>query len=142
MGEECGMKKERCILYRILVGKPERNRPLGRPTRKCEHKRMLRWFPRLQAATACFSCSPPNLNFLDPYFIFMWYVHNNHCHRVTDHLQLNTLLLLGTAVAQWLRCSATNRKVASSIPASVSGYFTEQNPSDRTMALRSTQPLI
>ena len=29
----------------------------------------------------------------------------------------------GTAVAQWLRCWATNRKVAGSIPASVSGFF-------------------
>ena len=29
----------------------------------------------------------------------------------------------GTAVAQWLRCCATNRKVAGSIPAGVSGYF-------------------
>ena len=29
----------------------------------------------------------------------------------------------GTAVAQWLRCCATNRKVAGSIPASVSGFF-------------------
>ena len=28
-----------------------------------------------------------------------------------------------TAVAQWLRCCATNRKVAGSIPAGVSGYF-------------------
>jgi len=34
------------------------------------YKRMLRWFPRLQVAIACFSCSPPDLNFLDPYFIF------------------------------------------------------------------------
>jgi hypothetical protein len=33
---------------------------------------MLRWFPRLQVATACFSCSPPHLNFLDPYYIFMY----------------------------------------------------------------------
>jgi len=33
------------------------------------------------------------------------------------------LRLLGTAVAQWLRCCATNRKVAGSIPASVSGFF-------------------
>jgi hypothetical protein len=32
------------------------------------YKRMLRWFPRLQVATECFSCSPPDLNFLDPYF--------------------------------------------------------------------------
>ena len=29
----------------------------------------------------------------------------------------------GTAVAQWLRRSATNRKVAGSIPAGVSGIF-------------------
>ena len=28
----------------------------------------------------------------------------------------------GTAVAQWLRCYATNRKVAVSIPAVVSGF--------------------
>jgi len=37
----------------------------------CVCKRMLRWFPRPQVATACFSCSPPDLNFLDPYFISM-----------------------------------------------------------------------
>jgi len=30
---------------------------------------------------------------------------------------------VGTAVAQWLRCCATNRKVAGSIPAGVCGYF-------------------
>jgi len=29
----------------------------------------------------------------------------------------------GTAVAQWLGCCATNRKVAGSIPAGVSGFF-------------------
>jgi hypothetical protein len=29
----------------------------------------------------------------------------------------------GTAVAQWLRCCATNRKVSGSIPAGVSGFF-------------------
>ena len=31
--------------------------------------------------------------------------------------------LLGTAVAQWLRCCATNRKVAGSIPDGVTGFF-------------------
>ena len=36
---------------------------------------------------------------------------------------------------------ATNRKVAGSIPASVTGFFIDINPSDRTMALGSTQPL-
>ena len=43
----------------------------------------------------------------------------------------------GTAVAQWLRCCATIRKVAGSILTGVSGIFS----SDRTMALGSTQPL-
>ena len=33
------------------------------------------------------------------------------------------LLQRRTAVAQWLRCRATNRKVAGSIPAGVSGFF-------------------
>ena len=42
---------------------------------------------------------------------------------------LNTLLFRkiqgqeGTAVAQWLRCCATNRKIACSIPAGVGGFF-------------------
>ena len=30
---------------------------------------------------------------------------------------------MGTAVAQWLRCCATNQKVAGSIPPGVSGFF-------------------
>ena len=34
-----------------------------------------------------------------------------------------TTISIGTAVAQWLRFSATNRKVAGSIPAGVSGFF-------------------
>ena len=47
----------------------------------------------------------------------------------------------GTAVAKWLRCCATNGKVAGSIRAGVIGIFQWHNPSDRTMALGSTQPL-
>ena len=41
---------------------------------------------------------------------------------------LNIIFLphkLGTAVTQWLRCCVTNRKVAGSIPAGVSGYFVD-----------------
>ena len=34
----------------------------------------------------------------------------------------------GTAVAQWLRCYATNRKVAGSIPDGVIGIFHWHNP--------------
>ena len=32
-------------------------------------------------------------------------------------------LPISTAVAQWLRCCATNQKVAGLIPAGVSGFF-------------------
>jgi len=48
---------------------------------------------------------------------------------------------VGTAVAQWLRCCATNWKVAGSIPDDVIGIFYWHNPSDRTMALGLAQPL-
>ena len=50
-------------------------------------------------------------------------------HSVTIYIQIcrENLILSrvssGTAVAQWLRCCATNRKVAGSIPAGVSGFF-------------------
>jgi len=44
-------------------------------------------------------------------------------------------------VAQWLRCCATNWKVAGSIPAGVTGFFIDIKPSNRTKALGSTQPL-
>ena len=37
----------------------------------CVYKRMLRWFPSFQVATTCFSCSPPDLNFLVTYLIFV-----------------------------------------------------------------------
>jgi hypothetical protein len=44
-------------------------------------------------------------------------------------------------VAQWLRYCATNQKFAGSIPDGVIGIFYLHNPSNRTMALGSTQPL-
>ena len=50
------------------------------------------------------------------------------------------LRLRGTAVAQWVRCCVTNRKVAGSIPDGVIGIL-HWHPSDRTMALGSTQLL-
>ena len=43
-----------------------------------------------------------------------------------------------TAVVQWLRSCATNRKEAGSIPDGVIGTFHRRIPSDRTMALGST----
>ena len=42
----------------------------------------------------------------------------------------------------WLRHCAASQKVAGSIPDGVIGFFFHShNPSDRTMALRSIQPL-
>ena len=38
------------------------------------YKQMLRWFPRFQVATTCFSCSPPELNLLVTNFIFCVHV--------------------------------------------------------------------
>jgi len=48
---------------------------------------------------------------------------------------------MGRAVAQWLRYYTTNRQVAGSILGGVIGIFQWHNPSGRTMALGSTQPL-
>jgi hypothetical protein len=41
----------------------------------------------------------------------------------------------------WLRHYATSRKVVGSIPDEVTGFFNWSNPSSRTMALGSAQPL-
>ena len=40
----------------------------------CVYKQMLRWYARLQVATTCFSCSPPDLNLLVTNFIFCIHV--------------------------------------------------------------------
>ena len=50
---------------------------------------------------------------------------------------VNPFTVRGTAVAQWLRCCATERKVVGSIPDGVIGIFN----SHKAMALVSTQPL-
>ena len=51
------------------------------------------------------------------------------------YTRTRVLYLIGTAVAQWLRCCATNRKVAGLIPDGLIGIFHSHNPSDRSMAL-------
>ena len=40
----------------------------------CAYKQMLRWLPRFQVATTCFSCSPPDLNSVLTKFIFRMHV--------------------------------------------------------------------
>ena len=48
----------------------------------------------------------------------------DHCGQVCSTLLYSGVLSSkGTAVAQWLRCCATNRKVTGSIPAGVIGFF-------------------
>jgi hypothetical protein len=42
----------------------------GFPWFPCVYKQMLRWFPRFQVATTCFSCSPPDLNSVVTNFTF------------------------------------------------------------------------
>ena len=54
---------------------------------------------------------------------------------------LATGYLFYTRWRSWLRHRATSRKVAGSIPDCVTGIFHSHNPSDRTTALGSTQPL-
>jgi len=46
-------------------------------------------------------------------------IHDPHPVKLVAYLRA----VRGTAVAQWLRCCATNRKVTGSIPAGVSGFF-------------------
>jgi hypothetical protein len=48
---------------------------------------------------------------------------NMACKSATFTALQRTTMCRGTAVAQWLRCYATYRNVAGSIPASVSGIF-------------------
>ena len=48
----------------------------------------------------------------------------SHGMALTGGVQINlNYIHMGTAVAQWLRCCSTHRKVAGSIPAGVSGFF-------------------
>jgi hypothetical protein len=43
MGKECSTLGEERNAYRVLVGKPEGKRPLGRPRRRWEDVREIRW---------------------------------------------------------------------------------------------------
>jgi len=37
----------------------------------CVHEHMLRWYPRCQVATTCFSCSPPRPKFGSKSYIYV-----------------------------------------------------------------------
>ena len=70
----------------------------------CVYKQMLRWLPRFQVATTCFSCSPPDLHLLVTNFVFRIHVkyplppgdnpiainnnnNNNKCTTTLQHMQ-------------------------------------------------------
>jgi hypothetical protein len=70
-----------------------------------------------------------------------FYPPNTHKERWDWRIYCTVPNQMGRAVAQWLRCCATNTQFAGSIPDGVIGIFQLHNPSGHTMALRSTQPL-
>jgi len=43
MGGVCSTYGQRRGIYRVLVGKPEGKRPLGRPRRRCEDNIGMKW---------------------------------------------------------------------------------------------------
>ena len=66
---------------------------------------------------AAYSCVNINIKMFIYFFIFLMAGTLIICHWHMRPME--------TAVAQWLRCCDTNRKVAGSIPASVSGFFVD-----------------
>jgi hypothetical protein len=49
---------------------------------------------------------------------------------------------VGPGLSSWLRRRATSRTVPGSIHGGVTGFFSDISPSDRSIALGSTQPLV
>jgi len=146
MGWLCGAYGWGEGVYRVLVGNPEGKRPLGRPRRRwvdnirtdirkvgCE---CMDWIGLAQDRDRWWTLVSAVMNFRVP-----WNAGNllTSCkpvsfsrrtlhHRVSKWdrwtMFLSPIFIIkGTAVAQWLRCCATNRKVAGSIPAGFSGFF-------------------
>ena len=70
-------------------------------------------------------------------------LHRNFDVLLTVHLSiiLANGQLGGTRWLSWLRHCPASRKVAGSVSDGVTGFFHLHNPSGRTMALGSTQPL-
>jgi len=91
------------------------------------------------------ACTEPQCLYSTAIPLLLWTVRPvqslNACRRMHFTFTLPYMNSFNTAVAQWLRCCAANHKVACSIPAAVIGIFCWRSPSDRTIALGSTQPL-
>jgi hypothetical protein len=89
-------------------------------------------FVNIQTPLVDFAPTSPNI-------ISLWFVLN--IHRMWPPIVLWRIQGMWTAVAQWLRYYAPNRKVTGSIPNGVIGIFHSHNPFDCTLVLGSTQPL-
>jgi hypothetical protein len=76
-----------------------------------------------------------------PYISQRYYLVHKTLISYTKKRRTKTEMRWPLMVTQWLRYCATNRKVAGSISDGVIGFFHWHNSSDRTKALRSTQPL-
>jgi hypothetical protein len=76
-----------------------------------------------------------------PYAALFYFLAYCLSHQIFNSNSRRLIMKMATALAQWLRHCATNRKVAGSIPDCVIVIFHRHNPSDCTMTLGSTQPL-
>ena len=68
-GHEATVSKIITLLIPVAMWKPP-----DFPSFPCVYKQTLRWFPRFQVASTCFSCSPPDLNLLVTNFMFCIHV--------------------------------------------------------------------
>jgi hypothetical protein len=138
-----------------VMAHPQKPHFLFRRKGRVHLNRQGRQFSRLPAAEVCASVVVmPDT----PCSEVVWRVLANHSIRqfplqfpsraspfaITFQLDSNNnsvQFLHSNAVAQWLSYCATNQKVAGSILDVVMRFFIDINPSDRNMALGSTQPL-
>jgi len=61
------------------------------------------------------------MSILESYNITKKYINKNK--KINKYIYIYIYIYMGTEVAQWLRCCATNRKVAGSIPGGVIGIL-------------------
>ena len=109
----------------------------------------VRVAPRYPCLVTGYGFLYKTINLLSNLILIFLHYHSKLCHFLQKQNRLNLtqyLTLLkgskGPGVAQWLRSCATSRTYPGLIPGGVTGFFSDTFPSDQTMALGSTQPLV